>query len=270
MRFRNTGLFALISGSALLLAGDFWQDKKPSEWTEKDIQRLETKSPWAKDASVVSNYERLAGLGRRGGMGDASGQLGRAGGMGGPGMGGGGWGGGGGGGGWGGGRGDRGESDQGGMPTPKVLVRWDSAAPLRDAAAKGPVTEMAKRVAEWTQDFYVVSVTGLPMMRSMGSGRKGDPQAPNPERIEQMQRRLEQRLKDATKLTIKGRDPIAPARVESISTPEGGRTAIFLFPRTAAISMDDTEVKFETAMGPQEITAKFRLKDMLYHGKLDL
>jgi hypothetical protein len=108
------------------------------------------------------------------------------------------------------------------------------------------------------------------MMRTRGRGRGDNQQPADPERIAQMQQRLEQRMKDATTLKIKGRDPIAPARVESISTPEGGRTVIFLFPRTAAIGMDDKEVDFETAMGPQEITAKFRLKDMLYHGKLDL
>src|SRR5436305_11971669 len=31
---------------------EFWNEKKPADWTEAEIQQLLTKSPWAKDASV--------------------------------------------------------------------------------------------------------------------------------------------------------------------------------------------------------------------------
>ena len=53
MSFRSAGVIALISASAVLLAGEFWQDKQPSDWTEKEIQRLVTKSPWAKEAILT-------------------------------------------------------------------------------------------------------------------------------------------------------------------------------------------------------------------------
>ncbi|MFQ5776651.1 MAG: hypothetical protein ACE5IP_01440 [Terriglobia bacterium] len=42
-------LLALPTG---LLGGDTWKEKAPPEWTEKDILRLLTKSPWAKSVSV--------------------------------------------------------------------------------------------------------------------------------------------------------------------------------------------------------------------------
>jgi len=35
-------------------ATDFWNKKPPSQWTHEEIDRLITKSPWAKD--VKANY----------------------------------------------------------------------------------------------------------------------------------------------------------------------------------------------------------------------
>src|SRR5947209_6883793 len=67
----------------LLLAGDFWQDKEPSDWTGKDVKRMLTKSPWAKDASVSGGMNDISGPrgmdasagagGRRGGGGGGGG-----------------------------------------------------------------------------------------------------------------------------------------------------------------------------------------------------
>jgi len=34
---------------------EFWEAKPPSEWTMDEIDRMLAKSPWAKDASVMSN-----------------------------------------------------------------------------------------------------------------------------------------------------------------------------------------------------------------------
>jgi len=40
------------AAAASAWAKDVWNEKKPSEWTEEDIQQILTKSPWAKDASI--------------------------------------------------------------------------------------------------------------------------------------------------------------------------------------------------------------------------
>ncbi|MGA2324803.1 MAG: hypothetical protein ABSH05_00810 [Bryobacteraceae bacterium] len=272
MLLRNAAVIALISGSAILLAGEFWQDKQPSDWTDKDVQRLVTKSPWAKPASLSFNPDRMAGMGRQGGMGGRGGMGGPGmggGGMGGPGMGGPGMGGPGMGGPGMGGPGmggPRGEEGSGGMPNSAVTVRWESAAPLRAAASRIESPEDTKKVAEWTQEFYVVTVTGLPMMRPRG---RGEEEPPDQERIERMQQQIQERMKAATALRIKGKDAIAPTRVETAATPDG-RTISFLFPRSAGISLDDKEVAFETAMGPREVKVKFTLRDMLFGGKLAL
>jgi hypothetical protein len=251
MLLRTAAVVALISGSATLLAGEFWQDKQPSDWTDKDIQRLVTKSPWAKEASLSSNPDRMAGMGRRGGMG-GRGSMGGPG-MGRPGMGEGGM------------RGPRGEErSRGSRSAPQLTVRWDSAAPLRQAAAKGQPDAQAKKVAEWAPEFYVVTLTGMPMR--LGRGRGEEPPESDSGRVA----RIEDRLKEVTLLKLKGSSgSIAPARVEVTDAP-GGRVIALLFPRSETISLDDKEVDLETAMGPREVKVKFTLKDMVYRGKLEL
>jgi len=132
MSFRSAGVIALISASAVLLAGEFWQDKQPSDWTEKEIQRLVTKSPWAKEAILTMGGGHMGqmdkGGGGIGGGGRGMGGMGGGGGMGGP----GGMGGGGGMGGAGGGAVGRQVAP---ITRPWLLRRWSYAgiAPRRCA-----------------------------------------------------------------------------------------------------------------------------------------
>ncbi len=70
----------------------------------------------------------------------------------------------------------------------------------------------------------------------------------------------------ATSLKTKGKQSVAPAKVEILQT-ESGMMTLFLFPRTQAIGPEDKEVTFETSMGPMAIKAKFVLKDMSYEGQ---
>ena len=90
----------ILTGAGVLplfAAADFWNKKKPSEWSEKEVQALLTKSPWAKDASVEFNMQGMEG-GPDGGMGGPPG-----GGMGGE------------------------------MPEMHAVVRWEGAMPIRAA-----------------------------------------------------------------------------------------------------------------------------------------
>src|SRR4051812_1909623 len=204
----------------LLLAGDFWQDKEPSDWTGKDVKRMLTKSPWAKDASVSGGMNEIsgprsmdassaAGGGRRAGGGGGGGGI-----TGGSPMGGGGGGRGGGGaegpamgGGMGGS--DTPGGGGGGRTAPKVTVRWESATPEREAAVKEEYP-YAKFVADWSRDFYVVTVSGLPMMgRHRSEGVAAQAAAALPTEVES-------RMKEVTSLQSKDKDPVAPARVVSL------------------------------------------------------
>jgi hypothetical protein len=228
---------------ALLFAGEFWQDKKPSDWTEKDVKRLLTKSPWAKEGTVAFNMERMGGM-----PGGGEPPMGGMPGGGGPPMGG--------------GMGPGGGMGNGGMEMLKPVIRWESAAPLRDAAAKSAGDAAAQSFGEWSASFYVVTLSGFGAQGGRGGRGLGQP---DPARLSQMQ----DAMTAATNLTIKGKPAIAAARVETVQTEQGQVTA-FLFLRTAAIEVGDKEVTFETAMGPLGIKCKFVLKEMIYQGKLAL
>jgi len=51
---------ATLAVRARAVAGDFWKDRKPEEWSPQDIQRLMNKSPWAKE--VVLAYSPAGGM----------------------------------------------------------------------------------------------------------------------------------------------------------------------------------------------------------------
>lgn len=285
------GAFALVGMlqlPATTWAGDAWNDKPAANWTDKDVQKLRTKSPWAKEVSMSLNQDRSTDMmqnrGGRGGGGGGGGGMGGAGG--GAGMG---------------GSGSRpgmnGEAERAPVmqrqQERKVTVRWESAAPMRAAPAKENDPVQAK-IAEWSKDYYVVTAVGLGggMMGGGGGGMRRNggwnngaaapaggipdsdspaaPEArrPDPERMAQLQAQMQERMKSSTALRRKGKDPIAPARVERLQTPDGP-AMVFLFPREP-ITADDKEVSFETAAGPMELKVKFPLKDMIYQGKLEL
>src|SRR5579863_5209021 len=126
------GLLTLSAGAAVASfsrlyssSSDFWNKKEPAEWSGEEIEKLTTKSPWAKE--TAGQYQQEQGQG--GGMGYPGG-----GGTGYPGGGGGGMGGGrggmGGGGipGMGGGGMGRGRGRGGGQQAQSIkgTVRWES------------------------------------------------------------------------------------------------------------------------------------------------
>ncbi len=259
---------AIASTATTLAAGDFWKDKPASEWSDKEVQRLISRSPWAKETIVNPSSGQMRGPGMGGpgmggpGMGPGGGGVGGPG-IAGPGVGGapGGGAGGPGMGAPGGGMGGPGMGGPESMPSMKATIRWESAAPVREAALKRE-SESTHAIAGWAKDFYVVSVSGMPIMGPRG--REGQRQ-PDEERARQMQ----ERLRSVTVLRVKGKDAMPPARVEMLPGKDG-MTFAFLFPRSEPIVAADKEVSFETALGPMEIKSKFALKDMMYQGKLEM
>jgi hypothetical protein len=262
---------------------EFWESKPSTEWSAEEVDRMLTKSPWAKDASIAYN-SGPGGLGRGagGGTGRSRGGLGFPGGIGFPGGGmgypGGGTRGNGGGqpGGLGypggnGGGGTAGSGNDGGRPSGgggergfRGTVRWESALPVQEALDPGssdkkPNPDFAK--------YYVLALIGdLPMV---GGRRRGANDSNDDDDSVQDERRQEM-FKQYTKLERKD----GPVRLEKIE--EGSRVGskgpgtYFYFSRLDDISMDDKQVTFSTKLGPMEIRTKFTLKDMLYHGKLAL
>ncbi|MBI3683651.1 MAG: hypothetical protein HY235_25015 [Acidobacteria bacterium] len=253
-------LSAVLALAALCFAADFWQQKKPADWNEKESKRLMTNSPWAKQVTLQMSGGGGAARGAGGGgMPRGGGKGGGGGGMGGGGMGG--MGGGGprvggtgpggdeiGAGGPGGAGMGGGEMGGGGMSMPSVTVVWDSAEPVHEARVK---LEQKDYAQERARQYYIVSVAGFPIRP------QGDPA------------RFKERLQSGASLVRKGKEPITAAEVGFLRA-EKGMTVVFMFLRKDALDEADKEVTFQWQMGGMLVKAKFALKDMKFGGKLAL
>ncbi|MGH9664856.1 MAG: hypothetical protein ACRD9L_10575 [Bryobacteraceae bacterium] len=261
-------LAPLVVCGVALFAADVWKTKDPSAWTSEDVQKVLTDSPWAKAVAV-----KMEGSGQGGGMGRGGGGT---------------WGGGGGGmgggmgmprigglsipgGGMGGGRRGGGRRPQESL---NATIRWDSAAPIKQALLKSePASEEkdAAKTPDPAAKSYIISVTGLPTGMRRSSSGNGDDDANNggQRRRERDPDAVREELMESTHLTPKGKRTLVPSDVKF--DIQGGRHEIeFFFPREAEIDRDDKEVTFETQLGRIKLEKKFNLKDMVFQGKLAL
>ena len=230
--------------ASVIFGQDFWTQKPFNQWTNEELKKFTTDSPWAKEITMATAPPRDSGGGGGGGGG-------RGGGGGGGDDGGGGGGGGDAGGGGGGGGGGRG----GGGNVMKLVVTWQSAMPIKQANVRGKmpgpgeVPADAKQYLENTDEFYVVMVEGMP------------------------QNFARQALADAPKIkksVLKvGKREIA---LNKFGTNARGRNIDFvlLFEKKEAIKVEENEVEVVVKLGIFEVKKKFKLKDMIVAGKLEL
>jgi len=218
---------------------EFWEAKPASEWSADEIDRMLTKSPWAKDASV---------MGDRSGFGNGGSGRTRGGGIGFPGGGGGiGFPGGG--------------NDGGGRERLTATVRCESALPIQEALRIGASDE--KPNADFEKYYVIALIGGL----SAGGRRRSSTSDDDDDSTTRADRRLEE-LKESARLERKD-GPISLEKVEEGSrVGSRGPGVYFYFDRKADVSMDDKFVNFSTKLGRMEIKAKFTMKEMSYHGKL--
>ena len=133
----------------------------------------------------------------------------------------------------------------------RAIVRWDSALPVREARRNQSKDDPAAN--------YILSVTGdLPML-----GRRS-----NDESDSEFQQRLDM-FKQYTKLEKKG-DPIYLVKIGYLNGPAATSGTLFYFERNDLITLGDRQVTFVTKLGPNDVKAKFTLRDMTYLGKLEL
>lgn len=242
---------AVCMFAAALMGADFWQAKPFTDWNDKDVQKMLQSSPWAKPFSVaLAGGANSSTGGKRGGstsnptapMGGPAGTadqggLGR----------------------YASSKGDPGDSGLGaGASTVNLIVRWQSAMPIREAVIKAKygdeaaTSPEAKKALQKPIEHYILAVGGVPRNALQGDADE-----------------LKKRMLADGMLSVKGKDPIRP--VDFMMEGEG-RTAevLFAFPKTAPITEEDREVEFVIRIGDFSIRQKFRLKDMLVNGKLDL
>jgi hypothetical protein len=259
---------------------DFWNKKTPADWTTEEIDRLITKSPWAKQVKAhyaageeptggdvenpggtttrgrypggstgtgggypgggTSTGGGYPGGGYPGGTGRSSGGIGipGIGGIGIPGLGGKGRG-------------------RGGVASPyEGTVRWESARPILEAM-KAPLPEAF-------EGRYVISVSGIPLLRdrSMGAGEEDDSPASRRREKDDIDS-----LKSLSSLEARGRDPVQAGMVtRQVAT---GSSFLFGFSRELLpLETRDTDFLFTTTLGRLVVKAHFVPKEMLYHGQL--
>jgi hypothetical protein len=213
-------------------AKEFWNERKPEDWTNTEVKELLSKSPWAKDAVIVDNGQ-VGGMGvsrgavsrrtsARGGTGQTTGT----------------------------------DSNPSAKITWKAIVRWESALPMQSALRRtapkdGPSPQDLK-------DFYVLNVVGnLPGAISSSQHQQEDSAS-------------SQYLKEVTKLEHKG-DLIHLNRVELVPENElSPAGTLFYFSRMLALMPKDKEALFSTKIGPLDLKCKFTLGEMFYRGALEL
>jgi hypothetical protein len=253
--------FMFLAGLALW-AADIWV-KPYTDWTDKDVQKIMSDSPWAKKVTVTfegGGGGAGAGGGSAPGKGVATGPAGGAGALD-PGDGGGGGGGGRGGRGGGGGGGGAGAGGGGGSPDADLVIRWLTAPTIQQALVKAQygaeagTSPEAKKRLETEQKFYVIWVTNLP-----NSAR--------PRNDDGMKALLEATTLTAKDKSITAGEVVFPDPAQS----KGARTtnANFLFEKKIAFSPDDKEIEFATKFGKTKVQTKFNLKNMVIDGKLGL
>ena len=127
----------LLAACAVATAADFWEEKALTDWSDRDVRRMMSNSPWAKRITVV--FPRAP----RTAIDDSvrGAQRGRGG------FGGGGF---------------------GASPQSRLIVQWRSALPMRQALVRGRIGQdgaldsAGRQLLALSPDAYFIVVSGLP------------------------------------------------------------------------------------------------------------
>ncbi len=226
--------------SLLLAADPAWMTKRIAEWNEQDAREILSSSPWVK----VVKPTVLPGLSpsqrREGGDMNAEG----------------------------GGRDGLGfdPSVVGGVVpmltginapkkenlaghTPTIEIRWESAMPIRAAEMKTKETG----APELEGEDYAIAVYDVPLKTA---------------RVEL--KGLPEMLKKCAFLKIAGKKDIKPARVAIMELGQGMATVVYLFPRSAKLSLVDTRIEFDAQIGRIALAQYFYTAEMKFQGRLEL
>lgn len=231
MRRKLAGTLGVwVLACAALVAADFWEDEEFTSWSDRDVQKMLTDSPWSKQVNIVMGGLREEETSRFTGDGVN----------------------------FGGGGGRRGGGDGGfsGIRRTRVSVVWINALPVRQAMVRnligrnGAIPPEGEQFLSEEDPFYTVAIVGLP---------------PAFEVLGQM---VNEVLAETT-LQRDDKDPIEPIDIGFLREGDQSIRVMFMFPRTDPITLDDREVEFITRLGSiTEIKRKFRLRDMQVDGRL--
>jgi hypothetical protein len=220
----------------LIAAEPIWKDKPIADWTDEDTKQILTQSAWAK--TVIAGVTRRQTEDER----REGGNMGQPTGVGYDGV-------------------DQRRARQAApgslFATPAVvvksqgirlLVRWESALPIRVAEVKAHVPDPPTL----SDDGYSIAVYGVP-----SSFAKGDPAS------------LGKPLKELAFLRREGKKDVKPSSVEVFEL-EDSVAVVYLFPLSAEIGKKDSIVEFSAMIGRIRVSQDFNVEEMQFQGKLEL
>jgi hypothetical protein len=163
------------------------------------------------------------------------------------------------------------------MPSLPVLVRWDSALPVRQALLRAKELGLdgadSHEIAAAHEEpkSYVLTVVGLipaKQYKPVGSiPQKSTSDNDDGTRPALSTEQVLEGLMANSSLQVRGKAVIRPENVKIDS--ETGVIHIF-FPRTREIQKADKEALFSTRFGSLTLEKRFRLSDMMYQNQLEL
>jgi hypothetical protein len=239
MRIREVDMlrklrFCSVPLAAILLYGAAdaaWKDKSIAKWTEDDAKQILTDSPWVKQVTP-QNVRDLSPDERREG-GDMQAGVGKGVGLAGLGI-----------------LGPRRQAEAIARahykPTPDaVMVRWESAQPVRAAEEKAGETG----APNIDKDHYAIVVYDIltPQRYNLANELKG---------IAYIKRDNAKNLK--------------PSHVEILRQPDGKATLVYLFPRSKEITKKDGRLEFVAQIGRLFVSQFFYTFQMQIDGQLEL
>lgn len=126
-----------------------------------------------------------------------------------------------------------------------VMVRWESASPVRLAESKIGETG----VPVWQGDYYAIAVYDIP---------------------QPFRWNLANQLKGVAFLKRDTKKDLKPSRVEVFPKEDGLMTVVYLFPRSIEITKKDRSLGFVAQIGRLFIYQNFFPEDMQIQGELQL
>jgi hypothetical protein len=130
-------------------------------------------------------------------------------------------------------------------PNDPVMVRWESALPVRAAEQKAGERE----VPVLDGDDYALAIYNIPYPRRWNEGHE---------------------LKGVAFLKRDNKKDIKPSRVKILRHDDDTVTLVYLFPRSVEIAKKDGRVQFQAQVGRLVVSQNFFTQDMQFQGELQL
>jgi hypothetical protein len=130
-------------------------------------------------------------------------------------------------------------------PLEPVMVRWESALPVRAAEQKAGETD----VPNLRSDNYAIAVYDIPTPKRWNLARE---------------------LKGIAFLKRDKKKDLKPSRVEIMRHADGTATLVYLFPSSVEIGKRDGRLEFRAQIGRLFVSQYFDPEEMQLEGKLEL